>query len=202
MPSSPRSSVKERFGELRADARFALRTLAKNPRVHRRRDSDARARDRREQRDLQRRQRRPAQAARLSASRAARSRVAGRGREGSVESRHGLRGEPRRLARAAPTCSPTSAATSTSRGMSGTDLTGIGEPQRISATFVSPGFWNTLGVAPEVGRVPRDDEMVRGANDRLVVLSARISGSASSAARRRSSAGASRSAANRTRSSA
>ena len=35
--------------------------------------------------------------------------------------------------------------------MSGTDLTGIGEPQRISTTFVSPGFWNTLGVAPEVG---------------------------------------------------
>ncbi|HEV8446001.1 MAG TPA: ABC transporter permease [Gemmatimonadaceae bacterium] len=56
-------------------------------------------------------------------------------------------------------------------GMSGTDLTGIGEPQRISTTFVSPGFWNTLGVAPEVGRVPRDEEMVRGANDKLVVLS-------------------------------
>ena len=56
-------------------------------------------------------------------------------------------------------------------GMSGTDLTGIGEPQRISTTFVSPGFWNTLGVPPEIGRVPRDDEMVRGANDRLVVLS-------------------------------
>jgi len=56
-------------------------------------------------------------------------------------------------------------------GMSGTDLTGVGEPQRISTTFVSPGFWNTLGVAPEVGRVPRDEEMVRGANDKLVVLS-------------------------------
>jgi len=58
-----------------------------------------------------------------------------------------------------------------SEGMSGTDLTGIGEPQRISAAFVTPGFWNTLGVAPQLGRVPRDDEMVRGANDRLVVLS-------------------------------
>jgi predicted permease len=55
-------------------------------------------------------------------------------------------------------------------GMSGTDLTGIGEPQRISTTFVSPGFWNTLGVAPEIGRLPRDEEMVRGANDRLAVL--------------------------------
>ncbi len=56
-------------------------------------------------------------------------------------------------------------------GMSGTDLTGIGEPQRISTTFVTPGFWNTLGVAPAIGRVPRDEEMIRGANDRLVVLS-------------------------------
>ena len=55
-------------------------------------------------------------------------------------------------------------------GMSGTDLTGVGEPQRISAAFVTPGFWNTLGVAPLLGRVPRDEEMVRGANDRLVVL--------------------------------
>ena len=56
-------------------------------------------------------------------------------------------------------------------GMSGTDLTGIGEPQRVSATFVTPGFWNTLSVPPLLGRVPRDEEMVRGANDRLVVLS-------------------------------
>ena len=31
MTGSPRSSVKERFGELRDDARFAFRTLAKNP---------------------------------------------------------------------------------------------------------------------------------------------------------------------------
>ena len=58
-----------------------------------------------------------------------------------------------------------------SEGMSGTDLTGIGEPQRISAAFVTPGFWNTLAVTPQLGRVPRDEEMVRGANDRLVVLS-------------------------------
>ncbi|HTI61910.1 MAG TPA: ABC transporter permease, partial [Gemmatimonadaceae bacterium] len=55
-------------------------------------------------------------------------------------------------------------------GMSGTDLTGIGEPQRVSAAFVTPGFWNTLSVPPLLGRVPRDEEMVRGANDRLVVL--------------------------------
>ncbi|HMA22961.1 MAG TPA: ABC transporter permease, partial [Gemmatimonadaceae bacterium] len=56
-------------------------------------------------------------------------------------------------------------------GMSGTDLTAMGEPQRLDATFVSPGFWNTLDVKPQLGRVPRDDEMVRGSNDRLVVLS-------------------------------
>ena len=56
-------------------------------------------------------------------------------------------------------------------GMSGTDLIGIGEPQRLSTTFVTPGFWRTLGAAPQLGRVPRDDEMVRGSNDRLVVLS-------------------------------
>lgn len=55
-------------------------------------------------------------------------------------------------------------------GQSGTDLTGLGEPQRINVTFISPGFWNTLGVAPMLGRVPRDDEMVRGSNDKLVVL--------------------------------
>jgi len=56
-------------------------------------------------------------------------------------------------------------------GMSGTDLTGEGEPQRVDAAFITPGFWTTLGVRPQIGRVPRDDEMVRGSNDRLVVLS-------------------------------
>ena len=58
-----------------------------------------------------------------------------------------------------------------SDGQSGTDLTGIGEPQRLQAAFITPGFWHTLEVAPEVGRVQRDDEMVRGSNDRVVVLS-------------------------------
>jgi predicted permease len=55
-------------------------------------------------------------------------------------------------------------------GQSGTDLTGIGEPQRINTTFIEPGFWTTLGVRPQLGRVPRDEEMVRGSNDKLVVL--------------------------------
>ena len=54
---------------------------------------------------------------------------------------------------------------------SGIDLTGDGEPQRLEAAFVTPGFYGALGVAPIAGRVPRDDEMVRGANDKLVVLS-------------------------------
>ena len=54
---------------------------------------------------------------------------------------------------------------------SGIDLTGQGEPQRLEATFVTPGFFGTLGVPPLAGRVPHDDEMVRGANDKLVVLS-------------------------------
>jgi putative ABC transport system permease protein len=56
-------------------------------------------------------------------------------------------------------------------GGSGIDLTGQGEPQRLEAAFVTPGFFGTLGVAAVIGRVPRDEEMIRGANDRLVVLS-------------------------------
>jgi predicted permease len=58
-----------------------------------------------------------------------------------------------------------------SDGQSGTDMTGIGEPQRLSVTFVTPGFWHTLAVPAMIGRVPRDDEMVRGSNDKIVVLS-------------------------------
>ncbi|HEX4682932.1 MAG TPA: ABC transporter permease [Gemmatimonadaceae bacterium] len=56
-------------------------------------------------------------------------------------------------------------------GMSGTDMTGIGEPQHVDAAFVTPGFFSTLGVPAQIGRVPRDDEMVRGSNDHVVVLS-------------------------------
>ena len=89
-----------------------------------------------------------------------------------------------------------------SDGQSGTDLTGDRRAAALATAFVTPGFWNTLGVAPQIGRVPRDDEMVRGSNDRLVVLSARV---LAAAVRRRTvgrSADASRSAASRTRSSA
>lgn len=54
---------------------------------------------------------------------------------------------------------------------SGVDLTGLGTPQRLSATFVEPGFFGALGVLPAIGRLPREDEMVRGGRDRVVVLS-------------------------------
>jgi predicted permease len=56
-------------------------------------------------------------------------------------------------------------------GASGVDLTGDGEPQRLSAVFVTPGFFTTLEVAPTEGRLPREDELVRGGNDKVVVLS-------------------------------
>ncbi|MEO7965052.1 MAG: ABC transporter permease, partial [Gemmatimonadaceae bacterium] len=56
-------------------------------------------------------------------------------------------------------------------GGSGIDLTGEGRPQRLSATFVEPGFFPTLGVKPYTGRVPREDEMIRGGRDKVAVLS-------------------------------
>jgi predicted permease len=56
-------------------------------------------------------------------------------------------------------------------GGSGIDMTGEGEPQRLSTAFVEPGFFPTLGVKPEIGRLPREDEMHRGGPDRVTVLS-------------------------------
>jgi predicted permease len=56
-------------------------------------------------------------------------------------------------------------------GGSGIDLTGAGDPQRLSVAFVSPGFFPTLGTQPHLGRLPREDEMVRGGDDKVVVLS-------------------------------
>lgn len=58
-----------------------------------------------------------------------------------------------------------------SEGTSGLDLTGKGSPQRVSTAFVSPGFFLTLETGAAVGRLPREDEMVRGGDDRVVVLS-------------------------------
>ena len=56
-------------------------------------------------------------------------------------------------------------------GGSGIDLTGAGEPLRLSVTFIEPGFFPALGVNPAAGRLPREDEMVRGGPDKVAVLS-------------------------------
>lgn len=56
-------------------------------------------------------------------------------------------------------------------GGSGIDLTGSGDPQRLSVAFVTPGFFSTFGTRAALGRLPREDEMVRGGDDRVVVLS-------------------------------
>ena len=56
-------------------------------------------------------------------------------------------------------------------GGSGMDLTSVGEPQRLATAFVTPGFFSTLGVGALEGRLPREDEMVRGGADKVVILS-------------------------------
>ena len=55
-------------------------------------------------------------------------------------------------------------------GGSGIDLTGQGDPQRLSAVFFTPGFFNTLGTLPLRGRLPRNEEMVRGGPDKVILL--------------------------------
>jgi putative ABC transport system permease protein len=55
-------------------------------------------------------------------------------------------------------------------GSSGVDLTGRGDPRRLSTVFVTPGFFTTLGLVPVNGRLPRENEMVRGGHDRVAVL--------------------------------
>jgi putative ABC transport system permease protein len=57
-----------------------------------------------------------------------------------------------------------------SDGSTGVDLTGRGDPRRLSAVFVTAGFFNALAVRPEAGRLPREHELVRGGPDRVVVL--------------------------------
>ena len=44
-------------------------------------------------------------------------------------------------------------------------------PGGLASAFVTPGFFTTLGVEAQAGRLPRDEEMVRGSDDKLVVLS-------------------------------
>jgi predicted permease len=56
-------------------------------------------------------------------------------------------------------------------GTSGIDLTGGPEAQRLSAAFVERDFFTTLGAKPAYGRLPRPDELVRGGNIHVVVLS-------------------------------
>ena len=52
----------------------------------------------------------------------------------------------------------------------GVDLTGRGAPRRLAAVFVTPGFFAALGVQPGAGRLPREDELVRGGRDTVVLL--------------------------------
>jgi len=49
-------------------------------------------------------------------------------------------------------------------GMSGSNLSGDGEPQRLPAAFVSDGFFSTLGVAPLLGRALLPGEHLPGHN--------------------------------------
>jgi predicted permease len=56
-------------------------------------------------------------------------------------------------------------------GSSGVDLIGRGSPRRLSAVFITPGFLPALGVGMEKGREPREDELVRGGKDTVVLLS-------------------------------
>jgi predicted permease len=56
-------------------------------------------------------------------------------------------------------------------GSSGLNMLGRGAPRRLSSVFVTPGFLDALGVRPAAGRLPREDELVRGGNDRVLLLS-------------------------------
>ena len=55
-------------------------------------------------------------------------------------------------------------------GMSGIDLTGTGNPERLSATLVADGFFETLGSRPLLGRTLGADDQVSGRN-RVVLIS-------------------------------
>ena len=53
---------------------------------------------------------------------------------------------------------------------SGTDLTGTGDPLRLSVAFVTAGFFEAFAVPAARGRLPREEELVRGGPDRVVIL--------------------------------
>jgi predicted permease len=56
-------------------------------------------------------------------------------------------------------------------GSTGIDLTGRGDPRRLSVLFFSPGFFTALRAQTLHGRLPLEHEMVRGGSDRVVLLS-------------------------------
>ncbi len=58
-------------------------------------------------------------------------------------------------------------------GLSGLNLLGKGEPFRVPACFVSPDFFETLGVPPAAGRILRREENTPG-RDRVAVVSERL----------------------------
>ena len=49
------------------------------------------------------------------------------------------------------------------------NLTGLGEPERISGASVSPSFFQLMGVEPKLGRTFRDDEETPGAGMVVVI---------------------------------
>ncbi|RPJ75016.1 MAG: ABC transporter permease, partial [Acidobacteria bacterium] len=55
-------------------------------------------------------------------------------------------------------------------GLSGVDLTGSGNPERLSSTLVTDGFFQTLGTLPLLGRTLLPEDHVEGRN-RVVVFS-------------------------------
>lgn len=55
-------------------------------------------------------------------------------------------------------------------GLSGVDLTGAGDPERLSVTLVTDGFFQSLGSRPLLGRTLLPEEHVAG-RDRVVVIS-------------------------------
>ena len=59
-------------------------------------------------------------------------------------------------------------------GLSGVDYTGAGEPQRLTSVFITPGFFDALAIRPVAGRLPREDELVRGGGDRVVMITDRF----------------------------
>ena len=59
-------------------------------------------------------------------------------------------------------------------GSTGVDMSGRGDPRRLSVVFFTPGFFSALRVTPSQGRLPLENEMIRGGRDRVVLLSHRF----------------------------